>query len=265
MTRYRIRMLLRNNHVVILLLLWAPVVYGFMSQSKHGSNRIELMPSRSRSRNQHEHLSQSRLLMSMNMNMNDEDDDDDDDLPDVDIRNFKPPPTFSRGGRSAPSQRKAMATKASSSTSVHVCTNCASEFVKWMGRCPTCREWNTLQEFKVDRKSVSSSSPRPSFGGAGTGTGTSARRSSSWLDGGDRIDSDRNSYNDNPPVRVTDVYKQVQKEQSGGSSTGHRPTRLQIPNDDELNTVMGGGIMTGSLTLLGGDPGVGKVSSNVSI
>jgi len=34
--------------------------------------------------------------------------------------------------------------------------------------------------------------------------------------------------------------------------------RLVVPNNDELNNVMGGGIMPGSLTLLGGDPGVGK-------
>ena len=180
-----------------------------------------------------------------------EDDDDDDDVPDVDVRNFKAPPSFGSGtGRSAPSQRKAMATKASSSASVHVCTNCGSEFVKWMGRCPTCREWNTLQEFKVER-STAAKAPRPSFGSSSFGGSSNSPSSKSWLgSGGDY---------ENAPVRVTDVYQQVQKEQSDENvSDFKRPTRLLVPNDDELNVVLGGGIMTGSLTLIGGDPGVGE-------
>ena len=100
--------------------------------------------------------------------MNDDDnDDDDDEPPDVDITQFSPPKSsvsYGPGrGRSAPSQRKAMGTSGSSSTSVHVCTNCGAEFVKWMGRCPTCREWNTLQEFKVDRGESSTKGIDPSI------------------------------------------------------------------------------------------------------
>lgn len=180
---------------------------------------------------------------------NDDDDDDgDDDYPEIDVRNFTPPSSFGRGtGRSAPSQRKAMATKASSSATVHVCTNCGSEFVKWMGRCPTCREWNTLQEFKVER-SASNKAPRPSFGSSSFGGGKTAP-SRTWLDS--------NGDYENEPVRVTDVYQQVTRQQSDGGNNSQRPTRLLVPDDNELNTVLGGGIMTGSLTLLGGDPGVG--------
>ena len=189
-----------------------------------------------------------RLFSKFTNSRDDSDDDDDDDFPEVDIRNFTPPPMLGRGGRSAPNQRKAMATKASSSASVHVCTNCGSEFVKWMGRCPTCREWNTLQEFKVHRSSTSSPG-RPSFGGERTAS------RSSWLG------SSSGDY-ENTPVRVTDVYSQVERDQSGDyDSKQHHPTRLLIPNDDELNTVLGGGIMTGSLTLIGGDPGVGTSNS----
>merc|ERR1740124_1305724 len=61
------------------------------------------------------------------------------------------PLTFGPSGRSAPSQRKAMGTSGSSTTTVNVCTNCSAEFVKWIGRCPTCKEWNTVQEFQVRR------------------------------------------------------------------------------------------------------------------
>jgi DNA repair protein RadA/Sms len=188
------------------------------------------------------------MYMAFRDRNDDDDDDGDDEYPDIDVRNFTPPSSFGRGtGRSAPSQRKAMATKASSSATVHVCTNCGSEFVKWMGRCPTCREWNTLQEFKVER-SASSKAPRPSFGSSSFGAGKSAP-SRTWLDS--------NGDYENEPVRVTDVYRQVKQEKSDGGNNLHRPTRLLVPDDNELNTVLGGGIMTGSLTLLGGDPGVG--------
>ena len=185
--------------------------------------------------------------------MNDDDnDDDDDEPPDVDITQFSPPKSsvsYGPGrGRSAPSQRKAMGTSGSSSTSVHVCTNCGAEFVKWMGRCPTCREWNTLQEFKVDR-GESSTKGRPSFAGGST---SFSAKPSSWLDGA------RSSDFENQPVRVTDVYREVKKNGGDIEDYVQKMKRIQVPNDDEINTVLGGGIMSGSLTLIGGDPGVGK-------
>ena len=188
------------------------------------------------------------------------DDDDDDDPPDVDVSKFvastrqKSPLSFGwNSGRSAPSQRKAMGTSGGSTTSVHVCTNCGSEFVKWMGRCPTCKEWNTLQEFKVDRGDVFSqktTTNRPTFGTKQF----NPKGRQSWLDGTSSSDFE------NQPVRVTEVYKEVVGNDGNDKTSSYtkRHERLLVPNDDELNTVLGGGIMSGSLTLLGGDPGVGK-------
>lgn len=179
------------------------------------------------------------------------DEDDDDEAPSVDTSNFVPPKSISYGlnrGRSAPSQRKAMGTSGAGSTSVHVCTNCGSEFVKWMGRCPTCREWNTLQEFRVDR-GVQAQPGRPTF--------SSSRRPTSWLDG---TQGDGGFVNQ--PVRVTDVYKEIVPPSDAKDHQGdfaQRERRIRVPDDEEFNNVMGGGIMSGSLTLLGGDPGVGKV------
>jgi DNA repair protein RadA/Sms len=62
----------------------------------------------------------------------------------------------------------------------------------------------------------------------------------------------------NQPIRVTDVYKEIKHDDKGSTATPASPSRLQVPADQELNNVLGGGIMSGSLTLLGGDPGVGK-------
>ena len=191
----------------------------------------------------------------------DDDDDDDDYIPEVDIANFKPPSkVISFGpnrGRSSPSQRKAMGTSGSGSTSVHVCTNCGCESVKWLGRCPTCREWNTLQEFAVQREQRKVA-PRPIFSAGGGGAAIPRRQlpqpSSSWVDnsnsGGDF--EFRSGGGDamftNSPVRITDVYK--------GGTEASRKQRIPIPDDDEMESVLGGGIMKGSLTLLGGTPGV---------
>jgi Rubredoxin metal binding domain len=182
---------------------------------------------------------------------NDDDDNDDDDIPHVDIQKFIPPPSYGHG-RSAPNQRKAMSTKSSSSTSVYVCTNCGSEFVKWMGRCPTCKNWNTLQEFKVNRK-ISTSPPRPIFDIRQSDSSSSSSSSRSWLGsygGGETME--------NQPVRITDVYQEIESNDSDTTNSSRRPSRILIPEDDELNAVLGGGIMMGSLILIGGDPGVGK-------
>ena len=39
-----------------------------------------------------------------------------------------------------------------SSFQVHVCEVCGSEHVQWVGRCPTCKEWNSVKPFKVRRE-----------------------------------------------------------------------------------------------------------------
>lgn len=69
-------------------------------------------------------------------------------------------------------------------------------------------------------------------------------KASTWL--GD-IDSGANQ-----PVRLSDIMS------DSNGFRGNNFRRLMIPNNEELNNVFGGGLMPGSLTLLGGDPGVGK-------
>mmetsp|Transcript_11685 Transcript_11685/g.34349 ORF Transcript_11685/g.34349 Transcript_11685/m.34349 type:complete len:386 (+) Transcript_11685:97-1254(+) len=191
----------------------------------------------------------------------DDDADDDDEDIQVDTRNFSPPGMMSFGlgrGRSAPSHRKAVGRSGSSSTSVHVCTNCGSEYVKWIGRCPTCKEWNTIQEFRVNRggpggangSSFGSIRSRPSFDGE-SDVRVGHPRKTTWLDGVEIGTSHK-------PVRMTDIYEEMGFDSENPSSFRPGDNRLCVPGDEELNNVLGGGIMPGSLTLLGGDPGVGK-------
>ena len=107
----------------------------------------------------------------------------------------------------------------------YVCSNCGQESAKWIGKCPSCGQWNTFKEIKI-----ASSSP-PKLGGArgGLNKGTSAQ--SSALNAG-RV------------LRLHEI-------------SSHDDPRIDM-HDAELNRVLGGGLVPGSIVLLGGEPGIGK-------
>ncbi len=96
---------------------------------------------------------------------------------------------------------------------VFVCQNCGAESPKWIGRCPSCREWNSYHEEIVSPVS----SGKPGF------FRELEKRNPRLLDG-------------------------IEADEGRRHKTG-------IP---ELDRVLGGGMVSGSLLLLGGEPGVGK-------
>jgi DNA repair protein RadA/Sms len=104
-------------------------------------------------------------------------------------------------------------------SSVHVCSACGHETARWAGRCPGCGEWNTLVE------QVRQAAPR---GGGGPGTGGGARSRAAPV----------------APVALRDV--EAVEHDRLGTGIG------------ELDNVLGGGIVPGSLVLIGGAPGIGK-------
>ncbi|HEY4305642.1 MAG TPA: DNA repair protein RadA [Gemmatimonadaceae bacterium] len=106
----------------------------------------------------------------------------------------------------------------------HRCTECGAEYSKWQGRCDTCGEWNTLVEEIVAPKLVATG------GGAARRIG-GAR---SLAEGGNVVAT----------PRLRDVT---------GSSTERWHTGI-----DEFDFVLGGGIVPGSMILIGGEPGIGK-------
>ena len=236
----------------------------------------------------------------------DDDDDDDDDYDDDDLTasataNFVPPPAYTFGlnsGKSAPSQRLAMGKSSKDAAHVFVCSNCGSEFIQWVGRCPTCREYNTIQEMKVGRRSSiaadaakGSQKPRPVFGSSSSGGGGDEADTYGGFGGDDDFVVGRKSRSASPrsyadsfggsgggssrswidgmggaPVPVTQVYEAMgtTRTRDGGDDSASSSSwsldedRLVVPDDNEINTVLGGGMMPGSLILIGGDPGVGK-------
>ena len=185
----------------------------------------------------------------------DDDEDDDDEPPDVDITNFKAPmAAFGlHTGRSSPATRKGMGLARSSTTTVFLCTSCGSEFVKWMGRCPTCKNWNCLQEHIVTRQANNDGGgggAYPWFGGGNGSNNNDAvmnhHPATSWLAANDE---------QRTPTRLSNIFRENNNK---GRQRRQRRQRIEVPNDEELNNVLGGGFFPGSLILVGGSPGVGK-------
>ena len=99
--------------------------------------------------------------------------------------------------------------------SVFFCQNCGASSPKWIGKCPSCSEWNTYVEEVVENK-------KDKIG---------------W----NKSQSKKGSQK---PISIKEISIQ-------------NDSRIITP-DNELNRVLGGGIVSGSLVLLGGEPGIGK-------
>jgi len=97
--------------------------------------------------------------------------------------------------------------------SVYVCQNCGASSPKWIGRCPSCSEWNTYSE-EIQTQSA-------------------------------KIPALSNSFaSGNKPILICDIKENQQE-------------RFSTQNN-EFDRVLGGGLVPGSVTLIGGEPGIGK-------
>ena len=101
----------------------------------------------------------------------------------------------------------------------YVCSNCGQESTKWIGKCPSCGEWNTFKEIHL------------------TSTTNSSNANGLFC-------NDKSASEKNRPVKLRDI------------PTKDDP-RIDM-HDAELNRVLGGGLVAGSIVLLGGEPGIGK-------
>jgi DNA repair protein RadA/Sms len=94
------------------------------------------------------------------------------------------------------------------------CQNCGVQSPKWLGKCPSCNEWNTFVEEIIQS------------------------------DKADKIWENTTNNRNNKPILISDI---------------NLSDEIRIDsNNNELNRVLGGGIVPGSLILIGGEPGIGK-------
>ncbi|HEY4955182.1 MAG TPA: DNA repair protein RadA [Gemmatimonadaceae bacterium] len=110
--------------------------------------------------------------------------------------------------------------------SLYRCTGCGADHPRWAGRCDVCGEWNTLVEESIPRSASAAS--------AGRGAARRIAGAASLGEGG-RVAI---------PHRLGDVV---------GAAEPRWKTGL-----DEFDFVLGGGIVAGSMVLVGGEPGIGK-------
>ena len=106
--------------------------------------------------------------------------------------------------------------------SVYACTSCGAQQPRWLGRCPECGAWSTLVE-------------EASGAGAGGGNGGATR---------DLLRVEAGAGGGAKPRQLREIE---------AAATPRRPTGV-----GELDRVLGGGLVPGSVVLLGGEPGVGK-------
>ncbi|MDD6716881.1 MAG: DNA repair protein RadA [Firmicutes bacterium] len=109
-------------------------------------------------------------------------------------------------------------------TTAFFCSECGYESAKWTGQCPSCHAWNTMVEAPV-RIQTGGTASAVSRGGAGAVRGTSFAAGSR-------------------PVPLSAVHDEGETRWTTGYG--------------ELDRVLGGGIVKGSMLLVGGDPGIGK-------
>jgi DNA repair protein RadA/Sms len=97
------------------------------------------------------------------------------------------------------------------------CGNCGYESPKWLGKCPSCSQWNTFVEEVIDKGADSNTATWKSYG------------------------ADKKSQK---TIALNDITTSEE--------------RRIITSDTELNRVLGGGIVAGSIVLVAGEPGIGK-------
>ncbi|WP_231460520.1 MULTISPECIES: DNA repair protein RadA [unclassified Pedobacter] len=102
------------------------------------------------------------------------------------------------------------------SKTAYFCQSCGYESAKWLGKCPSCNQWNTFVEEIVEKTPASV----PTWKNETTGRKV------------------------NKPSKVDEIEQSVERRIS--------------TNDKELDRVLGGGLVEGSLILIGGEPGIGK-------
>ncbi|HMT30082.1 MAG TPA: DNA repair protein RadA [Bacteroidia bacterium] len=99
------------------------------------------------------------------------------------------------------------------------CQNCGAQSAKWIGKCPSCNEWNTYVEEVVQ----TGPSQVPAWRASGKGDSIGRQAVPQLL----------------------------------GEIAPDKLTRVTLPGK-ELNRVLGGGLVPGALVLVGGEPGIGK-------
>src|SRR5690349_15444208 len=95
--------------------------------------------------------------------------------------------------------------------STYFCQNCGVQSPKWVGKCPSCGEWNTYVEELIQKE-------------------------------------EKGNWNS--------TSKQIASKPKSLGEISYSEEHRIVTSDGELNRVLGGGIVPGSIVLIGGEPGI---------
>jgi DNA repair protein RadA/Sms len=108
---------------------------------------------------------------------------------------------------------------------VYICSSCGTESSQWFGKCPSCNVYGTLEEQILNSN--------------GNGSIRAGWQSQS---------NNNHKKPTTPQPRISVKFSDITEEEQPRMFSGYQ----------ELDRVLGGGIVPGSLVLIGGDPGIGK-------
>ncbi|MBE9052023.1 DNA repair protein RadA [Nostocales cyanobacterium LEGE 11386] len=111
----------------------------------------------------------------------------------------------------------------------YICNECGAESPQWFGKCPACGTYNSLEE----QIAIQSSVDIPSRGG---------------ISGWQTTQNNGKSAGKPAKPRASLTFDQISDRQIARWESGY----------GELDRVLGGGVVPGSMVLIGGDPGIGK-------
>jgi DNA repair protein RadA/Sms len=97
----------------------------------------------------------------------------------------------------------------------YFCRNCGAQSSKWIGKCPSCGEWNTFDEEIIQKNDAASTATSAGF-----------------------------QKGNSKPQHIAEI-------------NSNKEDRIDL-HTTELNRVLGGGLVLGSVILIGGEPGIGK-------
>ncbi|OUS43665.1 DNA repair protein-like protein [Ostreococcus tauri] len=173
------------------------------------------------------------------------------------------------------STRAYASSKSGTSTkTAYVCAECGEDARQWLGQCPACKTWDSMKPIKIDGGSSSGGTSGKNAGG-GAGARAVARLAEETNAFGAAAPARRNGKAStkfsgstaggwvaeaNAPRNLKDV---IGGSGEKGSTKNAMPRRRLLGGSNEalgseIERVLGGGVVPGGMTLVGGDPGVGK-------
>lgn len=137
-------------------------------------------------------------------------------------------------------QKKFKNSSTKKTKTVYVCEQCGEGHAQWLGQCPSCKTYGSLHALRLEPETDTN----PKGGGA-------AARAVGWVRGMEA------------PMPLTQILQHSTEREINGDPTYvalKHASRLRLEGTmgKEVERVLGGGIMPGSLVLVAGDPGVGK-------